>query len=61
MDGLAGLTTGGDEGAALLPGNPQKSLFLQNILSTDPDTKGPTRYSAKVQKWKGAQVKKRGV
>ncbi len=43
MDSLAGLTTGGDGGAALLPGNPQKSLFLQNILSTDPDTMMPPK------------------
>ena len=43
MDSLAGLTTGGDGGAALLPGNPQKSLFLQNILSTDPDVMMPPK------------------
>ena len=43
MDSLAGLTTGGDGGAALLPGDPAKSLFLQNILSTDPDVMMPPK------------------
>ncbi len=43
MDSLAGLTTGGDGGAALLPGNPSKSLFLQNILSSDPDVMMPPK------------------
>jgi len=43
MDSLAGLTTGGDSGAALLPGDPAKSLFLKNILSTDPDVRMPPK------------------
>ena len=43
MDSLAGLTTGGDGGAALLPGDPSKSLFLQNILSVDPDVMMPPK------------------
>ena len=43
MDSLAGLTTGGDSGAALLPGDPAKSLFLKNILSTDPDVTMPPK------------------
>ena len=43
MDSLAGLTTGGDGGAALLPGDPAKSLFLQNILSSDPDVMMPPK------------------
>ena len=43
MDSLAGLTTGGDGGAALLPGDPAKSLFLQNILSTDPEVMMPPK------------------
>ena len=43
MDSLAGLTTGGDGGAALIPGDPAKSLFLQNILSTDPDVMMPPK------------------
>jgi len=43
MDSLAGLTTGGDGGAALLPGNPAKSLFLQNILETDPEKMMPPK------------------
>ena len=43
MDSLAGLTTGGDGGAALIPGDPTKSLFLQNILSTDPEVMMPPK------------------
>ena len=43
MDSLAGLTTGGDGGAALIPGDPAKSLFLQNILSSDPDKMMPPK------------------
>ena len=43
MDSLAGLTTGGDGGAALIPGDPAKSLFLQNILETDPDVMMPPK------------------
>ena len=43
MDSLAGLTTGGDGGAALVPGDPAKSLFLQNILSADPDKMMPPK------------------
>ena len=43
MDSLAGLTTGGDGGAALIPGDPTKSLFLQNILSADPDKMMPPK------------------
>ncbi|MGI9108494.1 MAG: PSD1 and planctomycete cytochrome C domain-containing protein, partial [Opitutales bacterium] len=43
MDSLAGLTTGGDGGAALIPGDPAKSLFLQNILSSDPDVMMPPK------------------
>jgi hypothetical protein len=43
MDSLAGLTTGGDGGAALIPGDPSKSLFLQNILSTDPEVMMPPK------------------
>ena len=43
MDSLAGLTTGGDGGAALIPGDPAKSLFLQNILSTDPEVMMPPK------------------
>ncbi|NBS04148.1 MAG: DUF1549 domain-containing protein [Verrucomicrobia bacterium] len=43
MDSLAGLTTGGDGGAALIPGDPTKSLFLQNILSTDPEKMMPPK------------------
>jgi len=43
MDSLAGLTTGGDGGAALLPGDPAKSLFLQNILETDPEKMMPPK------------------
>jgi hypothetical protein len=43
MDSLAGLTTGGDGGAALLPGDPTKSLFLKNILETDPDVMMPPK------------------
>ena len=41
MDSLAGLTTGGDGGAALVSGDPDASLFLKNILSTDPDVMMP--------------------
>ncbi|MCX8489326.1 MAG: hypothetical protein ORN22_09505, partial [Opitutales bacterium] len=43
MDSLAGLTTGGDGGAALIPGDPIKSLFLQNILETDPEKMMPPK------------------
>jgi len=43
MDSLAGLTTGGESGAALIPGDPAKSLFLQNILETDPDVMMPPK------------------
>ncbi|TSA34174.1 MAG: DUF1549 domain-containing protein, partial [Opitutales bacterium] len=43
MDSLAGLTTGGDGGAALVPGDPIKSLFLQNILETDPEKMMPPK------------------
>ena len=43
MDSLAGLTTGGDGGTALLPGDPAKSLFLQNILSSDPEKMMPPK------------------
>ncbi len=43
MDSLAGLTTGGDGGAALIPGDPAKSLFLKNILSTDHDVMMPPK------------------
>ena len=43
MDSRAGLTAGGDGGAALLPGNPSQSLFLKNILSTDPDVMMPPK------------------
>jgi hypothetical protein len=43
MDSLAGLTTGGDGGAALTPGDPAKSLFLQNILSNDPEKMMPPK------------------
>ena len=43
MDSLAGLTTGGDDGAALIPGDPAKSLFLQNILETDPEKMMPPK------------------
>ena len=43
MDSLAGLTTGGDDGAALIPGHPEKSLFLRNIVSTDPDVMMPPK------------------
>jgi len=43
MDSLAGLTTGGESGAALIPGDASKSLFLENILSTDPDTMMPPK------------------
>ena len=43
MDSLAGLTTGGDGGAAVIPGDPSKSLFLQNILSTDPEVMMPPK------------------
>ena len=43
MDSLAGLTTGGDGGAALKPGDPAKSLFLQNILSSDPEKMMPPK------------------
>jgi hypothetical protein len=43
MDSLAGLTTGGDGGAALFPGHPEKSLFLRNIVSTDPDVMMPPK------------------
>ncbi len=43
MDSLAGLTTGGDGGTALIPGDPAKSLFLQNILSTDPEKMMPPK------------------
>ncbi len=43
MDSLAGLTTGGDSGAALIPGDSSKSLFLKNILETDPDVMMPPK------------------
>ena len=43
MDSLAGLTTGGDGGAALVPGDPARSLFIKNILSTDPDVMMPPK------------------
>ena len=43
MDSLAGLTTGGDAGAALIPGDPEASLFLKNILSSDPDEMMPPK------------------
>lgn len=43
MDTLAGLTVGGDSGAALISGDPAKSLFLQNILSTEPDEMMPPK------------------
>ena len=43
MDSLAGLTTGGDGGAAVIPGDPAKSLLLQNILSSDPDKMMPPK------------------
>ncbi len=43
MDSRAGLTTGGDGGAALLPGNPEQSPFLKNILSSDPDVMMPPK------------------
>ena len=43
MDSRAGLTTGGDGGAALIPGQPEKSLFLRNIRSSDPETMMPPK------------------
>ena len=43
MDSLAGLTTGGDTGAALIPGDATGSLFLKHILSTDPDEMMPPK------------------
>ena len=43
MDSLAGLTTGGDTGAALVAGDPSTSLFIKNILSTDPDVMMPPK------------------
>ncbi|MFM7242474.1 MAG: c-type cytochrome domain-containing protein, partial [Opitutia bacterium] len=43
MDSLAGLTTGGDGGAALIPGDPEKSLFLRNIRSADPEIMMPPK------------------
>ena len=43
MDSLAGLTTGGDGGAALVPGDPEKSLFLRNIRSADPEIMMPPK------------------
>lgn len=43
MDSLAGLTTGGDGGAALIPGDSSRSLFLRNILSTDPEVMMPPK------------------
>jgi len=43
MDSLAGLTTGGDGGAALVAGDPDASLFLKNILSSDPDEMMPPK------------------
>lgn len=46
MDSLAGLTTGGDAGAALVPGDPDASLFIKNILSSDPDVMMPPKETA---------------
>ena len=43
MDSLAGLLAGGDDGPALIPGNPEKSRFLRNILATDPEKMMPPK------------------
>jgi len=37
MDAAQGLATGGDTGAAVVPGEPDRSLFIERIVSTNPD------------------------
>jgi cytochrome c553 len=43
MDSRAGLLTGGDDGAALIPGDPDRSRILRHILSTDPEVMMPPK------------------
>ena len=38
---------GGDSGPAVVPGNPDKSLIIQMIKSTDPDKQMPPRVSCR--------------
>ncbi len=41
VDSLAGLLTGGDQGPALVPGNPEKSLLIRAITYDDKELKMP--------------------
>ncbi|MFM9000804.1 MAG: DUF1549 domain-containing protein, partial [Opitutia bacterium] len=43
MDASRGLAVGGESGAALVPGKPDESLFIQRILSTDEDEMMPPK------------------
>ena len=51
LDSLAGLLAGGDSGAALVPGNPDKSLFIAAIRYGDENTAMPPK-----QKLKDAEI-----
>src|SRR5262245_58139747 len=41
LDSLASILEGGDQGPALVPGHPEKSLLVKAISHTDPDFKMP--------------------
>ena len=41
VDSLEGLKKGGKRGAALTPGDPEKSLLIQAVRHSDPDLKMP--------------------
>jgi hypothetical protein len=43
VDSLAGLLKGGDSGPALVPGAPDKSLFIKAVRQTDPDLRMPPK------------------
>jgi len=43
LDVMAALLKGGDTGPALTPGDPQKSLLLEYVTSTDPDKMMPPK------------------
>lgn len=43
LDSRAGWEKGGDSGAVIIVGDPQKSLLLQSIRHTDPDLKMPSK------------------
>src|SRR5688572_26636647 len=41
VDSLAGLLQGGDSGPALVPGDPEKSLFIKAVRQADADLRMP--------------------